>query len=173
MRAVALLLVAGCTTTTTVSVKGEELYRRIDELRTTGRADVPTTKSEGDDRGGEPGLETVTLDTKLTHDHRTRSLLAFTDGCVNRDAAGNAIVQLDGCYLGIYGRDRFVLREDSRFDSGLAGKTALALAGFAGYGVMVNCMWNCENDTYAAMSLVGVGLVSLASVVVAIAKAND
>ena len=173
MRVVAILLLASCTTTTKVSVRGEELYRRIDELRTTGRADVPTTTSEDDDRGGDPGLDTVTLDTKLTHAHRTRTLLAFTDGCVDRDAEGQPIVKLDGCYVGIYSKDRFVLREDSRFDSGLAAKTALALAGFVAYGVMVNCMWNCENDTYAGISLVGVGIVSLVSVVFAIGKAND
>lgn len=173
MRAVALLVVASCTTTTTTTVRGSELYHRLDELRTTGRADVATETIVNDAKTGEPGLATVTLDTKLVHQYKSGSVLAFSDGCVHRDAEGEPIVKLDGCYFGLYAKDRFVLREESRFEPGLALKTTGALLGFAAYGFMNYCIWNCEDETYANISLVGVGIVSAVAVAVAIGKASD
>jgi hypothetical protein len=74
--------------------------------------------------------------------------------------------------LKTYRADQFVLREDTKLNLGLAVKSALAVLGIAGYGIMANCAWNCEDDTKQNISFVGLGVFSALALAFAIGKAS-
>ena len=178
MRALALLLaVTSCTTTTKVTIKGDEIYRHLPELRTSGRADVAAQVYVDDKRKGDDTLETIDLDTRLILQERPRTLHDFAAGCNGKPPEGSPDESdeflTEECYLKTYRADQFVLREDVKLNLGLAAKSTLAVLGIASYGIMANCAWNCEDETHRNVSFIGIGIVSALSIAFAIGKAYE
>lgn len=166
MRAVAALLVVamGCSTTS-VTVTGAELHRHLHELRTTGHAGVDATRAK-DEADGTAVRAEVRFDQRVVFDREVHAIAELAIKCP--DEPGDT--RIEGCTLSMFRDDKVTLSSDRHFQPGTAGLVVIGVGLFAGYGTMAYCAWNCENEKAANISLVGLGLWAVLTVVLGLAQ---
>ena len=163
-RALALVLIAGCSTTR-VSVRGGELHRHLHELRTTGHATVEAITTRDDATDGTATRREVRLDQSVVFDRETHPIVELAKNCP--DEAGDT--RIEGCSFSMFRDERFTIHSERHFQPGTAGLVALGTGLFVGYGAMAYCAWNCEGKA-AGVSFAGLGVWAVLTVVLAVAQ---